>query len=307
VPLVGEHPEYLLDDPINPANKNHLLNLGNPEAFDYVANALCSIIERLGVDCYRQDFNFRPLPFWRANDTEDRRGITEIKHIMGLYRLWDLLLARFPGLIIDNCASGGKRLDMETAKRSFALWRSDAQCPADPNPEITQLHNMNFALWLPDTGTGSGRVYDTYTMRSSYAPGLSTTYAYSDTEHFGAEEGQVEWLAARFDEMRRVRPYFAGDIYHLTKPTKDDTAWCAVQWDRPECGDGMVQVFKRKDSPYTEAYLPLRRIDPAKTYHFTDVDGGEFYVSGKELSESGLHLTVRERRVAKIYFYRVDK
>ena len=38
--------------------------------------------------------------------------------------------------------------------------------------------------------------------------------------------------------------------------------------------------------PYTEAYLPLRRIDPAKTYRFTDVDGGEFYVSGKELSES---------------------
>ncbi len=307
VPLVAEHPEFLLDDPVNPNNKNHLLNLGNPEAFDYVADALCAIIERLGVDCYRQDFNFRPLPFWRANDAEDRRGITEIKHIMGLYRLWDLLLERFPHLIIDNCASGGKRLDMETAKRSFALWRSDAQCPADPNPEITQLHNMNFALWLPDTGTGSGRLYDTYRMRSSYAPGLSTTYAYSDTEHFGEEEGQVEWLRARCEEMHRVRPYFAGDVYHLTSPVKDDTAWCAVQWNRPEEGDGMVQVFKREHSPYPEAYLPLRKVDPTKAYRFTDIDGGEFTLDGAELAERGLHLTIPERRVAKIYFYRVDK
>jgi len=307
VPLVAEHPEYLLDDPSNLANKNHLLNLGNPEAFDYVANALCTIIERLGVDCYRQDFNFCPLPFWRAADREDRRGITEIKHIMGLYRLWDLLLERFPTLFIDNCASGGKRLDMETVKRSFALWRSDAQCPADPTPEISQLHNMNFSLWLPDTGTGSGRVYDTYAMRSAYAPGLSTSYAYSDTEQFGAEVGQVEWLRARFEEMHRVRPYFAGDVYHLTPPVKDDTAWCAVQWDRPEEGDGMVQVFKRKNSPYPEAYLPMRRIDPSKVYLFTDIDGAEFTVDGAELAERGLHLTITERRVAKIYFYQVTE
>ncbi len=303
VPLATEHPEYLLDDPTNPNNKNLLLNLGNPDAFAYISEALCDTIARLGVDCYRQDFNFRPLPFWRANDTPDRRGITEIKHIMGLYRLWDLLLERFPKLMIDNCASGGKRLDMETAKRSFPLWRSDAQCPADPNPEITQVHNMNFSLWLPYTGTGSGRLYDTYRMRSAYAPGLSTTYAYSDTEHFGAEDGQIEWFKARCEEMLRVRPYFAGDVYHLTAPIKDSTAWCAIQWDRPEQGDGMVQVFRREQSPYSEAFLPLRRVDPNKLYHFSDIDGGEFTVSGKELAENGLHLIIRERRVAKLLFY----
>ena len=31
---------------------------------------------------------------------KNRRGIYEIKHIMGMYRLWEMLMERFPGLII---------------------------------------------------------------------------------------------------------------------------------------------------------------------------------------------------------------
>ncbi len=51
--------------------------------------------------------------------------MTEIGHIEGLYKMWDDLLARHPGLRIDNCASGGRRLDIEMMSRSFAVWRTD--------------------------------------------------------------------------------------------------------------------------------------------------------------------------------------
>jgi hypothetical protein len=201
-----------------------------------------------------------------------------------------------------------KQLDIEMMKRSTALWRSDAQCPADPNPEVTQTHNVNFSLWMPYSGTGSGRVYDTYRMRSAYAPGgLSTSYSYSANEHFGSEAGQVEWFRARCEEYLRVRPYFQGDLYPLTKPAKDETTWCAAQWHRPESGDGMIQVFKREYSPYCTACFALHGIDAEKNYLFTDFDGGEFEVSGKELTEKGLSITIYEKRVAKIYLYREVK
>lgn len=298
-----EHPDLLLH---KGESRSLLLDLGKPEALAYCIDWISQRIEDLDVDCYRQDFNMDPLEYWRQNDAEDRQGITEIKHIMGLYALWDALLARFPKLFIDNCASGGRRLDLEMMKRSTALWRSDAQCSADPNPETAQVHNVNFSLWMPYSGTGSGRVYDTYRMRSAYATGgLSTTYSYSANEHFGSESGQVEWLRDRVEEYRRVRPYFQGDLYPLTNPTKDETAWCAVQWHRPESGDGMIQIFKRENSPYTEASFDLRAIDSTKSYRFTDIDGGEFEISGQVLSQEGLSLTIREKRVAKILFYRI--
>ncbi len=88
-------------------------------------------ISELKPDCLRIDFNFSPLPFWRENDAQDRNGITEIKYINAFYRLWNILPDQFPNLIIDNCASGGRRIDIETLKRSVPLWRSDLVCPAN--------------------------------------------------------------------------------------------------------------------------------------------------------------------------------
>lgn len=134
--LAYEHPEWLL----GPVGDNYLFNLGLPEAREYLTNLVSSIILEAGVTCYRQDFNISPAPFWEAADTPDRVGMAEIRYIKGLYAFWDELLARHPNLYIDNCSSGGRRIDLETISRSIPLWRSDFQCSpgfnptADPDP-----------------------------------------------------------------------------------------------------------------------------------------------------------------------------
>ena len=51
--------------------------------------------------------------------------MTEIEYVMGLYRMWDEIMERFPYIFIDNCASGGRRIDLETNMRSIPMWRSD--------------------------------------------------------------------------------------------------------------------------------------------------------------------------------------
>ena len=61
-----------------------------------------------------------PLDFWRGNDPPDRQGMTEIRYIEGLYALWDEPRGRHPGLLIDDCASGGRRIDLEMISRSVA-------------------------------------------------------------------------------------------------------------------------------------------------------------------------------------------
>ncbi|MBM4095074.1 MAG: hypothetical protein FJ276_37545, partial [Planctomycetes bacterium] len=40
---------------------------------------------------------------------------------------WDGLLQRHPHLLIDNCAEGARKIDLETIRRSIVLWRSDCQ------------------------------------------------------------------------------------------------------------------------------------------------------------------------------------
>lgn len=77
-----------------------------------------------------------------------------------------------------------------------------------------------------------------------------------------------------------------------------------MQFDRPSSGDGIIEVFRRENSPYETAIFELKGIDKESNYKFTDLDGGEFTISGSEIIEKGLKLTVTEERKAKIYSYR---
>ena len=300
-PIVSEHPEYFLT---KGDSKNLLLNLGNPEAWAYCVKTVGDIIEKLNIELYRQDFNFSPLEYWRKNDTEDRRGISEIKHINGLYAFWDALLERFPHLVIDNCASGGRRIDIETLRRSIPMWRSDYQCPANYDAEASQCHALGFNTWMPYSGTGCGRLYDEYRFRSSYGASLTTNYFYVEDQPYADTPEKIEFLKKYTAEYLRVRPFFTEDFYPLTEYSDKTDTWCAWQLDRPEKGDGVIQVFRRENSPHSSAELPVFAIDKGARYIFEDVDGGEFEIDGAYLAQNGLCIRIEEKRKAKLYFYR---
>ncbi len=304
-PIVKEHPEYFIGSPESaPSIDDRLLNLGYEPAWQYCYDLLTELFEETGIDYYRQDFNTEPVEYWRKNDSYDRRGITEIKHIMGLYRLWDALLDKFPHMIIDNCASGGRRIDIETLRRSIPMWRSDMQCAANYDVEWSQIHHQSYNTWIPYSGTGTGRPYDTYRMRSAYGASLATNYTFSQKESFGDDEEKMAWLRKMGHEYLRVRPYLSEDFYPLTEVSDKLDVWCASQFDRPEQNDGIVQIFVRENAPYESASFSLGGICENDTYTFVDADDeSSFSVSGKELLEKGFAVTIKEKRCAKIYFY----
>ena len=86
-----------------------------------------------------------PLEYWHAADALDRQGITEVRHVEGYLAYWDELRRRHPDLLIDSCASGGRRNDLETMRRSVPLWRTDWRC----EPIGTQGCGYGIALWIP--------------------------------------------------------------------------------------------------------------------------------------------------------------
>lgn len=138
--LYNHHPEWLLGP--GPDGDNRLLDLGNPDAWRWVVEHFDGLIRANGIDVYRQDFNIDPLAYWNLADTPGRRGMTQIRHVTGFLAFWDELLRRHPGLLIDTCASGGRRLDLETLRRSVPLWRSDDQ--GDATTE--QCHSYGLSL-----------------------------------------------------------------------------------------------------------------------------------------------------------------
>lgn len=304
-PQPQEHPEWFLHREVDDGNL--LLDLGNPEARQATIELIAGLIDRLGLTGYRQDFNFDPLPYWRYNDQPDRRGIHEIRHICGLYAFWDALLARYPHLYIDNCASGGKRIDIETYSRSIPLWRSDYQCTFDCDPETAQIHNTGISWWLPYSGTGVGRVMgDTYRIRSCYASGLTNNFWGYEDRPFLPDSQPLDWVRKQFAEYRKCKPYFCCDYYPMARLAMDDYGWTGWQFDRAEQGDGLIMAFRRPLSPFPEAVFSLGGVQKEKTYYFTNHDTAEsFSLSGKELAEKGLKLWIPEKRDSRVLFYQI--
>jgi len=289
--LDTEHPDWVLKLPGNP---NGLLNLGNPEALRWLTEHISGMIENEGIAVYRQDFNIDPLSFWRAVDEPDRQGITEIRYIEGLYSFWDELLARHPGLIIDNCASGGRRIDLETTSRSIPLWRTDYQY-FEPNGYQCHTYGLNF--YLPCSGTGNGSP-DTYAFRSSMNCAVVLGW------NLYLPDFPVEQARSLIEEFKMARPFFYGDYYPLTAHSIKDDVWMAYQFHREDMRQGMFLVFRRPESPYLSARLKLGGLSPSANYELTFNDtGAKQNFTGEEL-QNGIEVTIEDAPGSLLVTYR---
>jgi alpha-galactosidase len=277
--LDREHPEWLTRLPGVP---DQLLNLGNPAALKWLIDHVSNLLLTEGVTIYRQDINFNAVPYWQTMDAPDRVGISEIRHIEGLYAYWDALLARVPGLLIDNCAGGGRRIDLETLSRSIPLWRSDSQ-PCEPNGE--QCHTYGLQLYVPFSGTGNNNPQKYYFRSAMSGGAVVLAWDLNGTINGGPflPAQAVEDVA----EFNVLRPYWLGDYYPLTEYSTSDEAWAAFQWNRPEEQDGIVLAFRRNRSPESTMNLALHGLEPGADYEVSYEDYGIVTVkSGRELLSS---------------------
>jgi len=284
-----------------------LLDLGNPEARQWLTEHIDKLLTEQGIDLYRQDFNMDPLAFWRAADAPDRQGITEIKHVTGLLAYWDELRRRHPNMLIDTCASGGRRNDLETLRRAVPLWRSDYAF----EPVGHQCMTYGISLWIPYHGTGTVACANaTY-----YGGGLTPVEPYAFWSNAAPSLGSGIDIRVReidYDALRRLvgqwrtlSRYYCGDYYPLTPYSRDNNVWIAWQFHRPDLGEGMVQAFRRADCPDSSIRLTLRGLQSDTRYEFTNLDvPGVKAMTGGELIEDGLTVSVDEQPSAAVFTYK---
>jgi alpha-galactosidase len=279
-----------------------MLNLGDPQARQWLTDHVATMIKEQGIDLYRQDHNFDPLAIWRGADEPDRQGITENLHVQGYLAYWDELLRRYPDMLIDSCASGGRRNDLETLRRSVPLLRSDYQNPQQPGRADMQVgnqgHTFGLAQWVPYYGTGEC-VNDYYSFRSHLCPSMGIGW-YGD-------KGPVDWALVRkgADEYRKIADLFWGDFYPLMPYTLSEDSWMAWQFNRPEKGDGMVQVFRHKESAFEAVRCRLCGLDPAARYRLTDMDTNQASeMTGQEMMTKGVRFNLEYCPGSAIATYR---
>ena len=287
--LAENHPEWILG-----GKNGGLLNLGNPDAWKWLTEHVNKLIDDQGIDLYRQDFNMAPLDYWRRADAKDRQGITEIKHVTGYLAYWDELLKHHPNMLIDSCASGGHRNDLETMRRAVPLLRSDYIL----EPVGNQGHTYGISLWIPYYGTG-GNAIDLYMLRSVMCPGFNSCL------DMRRKDLNFDLFRRAMKQWRQYAPNYLGDYYPLTPYSLDSTAWIAWQFDRPESGEGVIQAFRRADSVYDSMQVKLRGLEPDAVYTVTNLDvAGKKQMTGSELMNGGLSIPIKDQPGSAVIMYK---
>ncbi|MDR3710827.1 MAG: alpha-galactosidase [Capsulimonadaceae bacterium] len=292
--IAHDHPEWVL----HCANEkvDALFDLGNPAAREWLTDYLAKCLIDWDVDVFRNDFNIDPLPWWQATDTPDRAGITEIRYVEGLYAMWDELRRRKPGLTIDNCASGGRRIDLETISRSYPLWQSDTQCCGHDEPVQNQVQNAGLSLYVPQHTAGAWGL-DKYNVRSVATSGYALSSDIAKSDELSA---LVRKATA---EVKALRPYYLGDYYPLLPITLDSSAWCGWQFHRDDLRGGFVMLFRRGESPYTNADVKLHGLAKASQYALTDCDTGKTWDESGQALASGIAFEMAERASTRLIRY----
>ncbi|MFH1006793.1 MAG: alpha-galactosidase [Candidatus Latescibacterota bacterium] len=302
--LAVEHPEWLLK--VNDS-EDSLLNLGIPECRQWLTDHVCKLIQNNGLKIYRQDFNFEPLEYWRTNEAQDRQGINENLYVQGYLQYWDDLLAQNPGLWLDSCASGGRRNDLETMRRSVPLHYTDYGY--GDHPVKLAFHHTMYA-WIPyfkdstlswDIGERArfaNRV-DSYSFHCGFAPMLSTG--------LDIRRDDYDYPLARkmIDIWRKASDLIlTGDYYPLTEFHHSAERWVVWQFDRPETGCGLLQGIRFPESPDETFTVPLRGILSDAVYFFENPETGETRLtSGAALIRDGFPFSLPKRSGA-LWFYR---
>ncbi|MBP5639743.1 MAG: alpha-galactosidase [Victivallales bacterium] len=306
-PIVTEHPEFFHRVKENPSDYQFLLDLGNPDARNWAIGEICRNIEESGIDIYRQDNNFTVTlsRIWADNEEPERKGVNEIKHINGLYAFWDELRRRYPDMLLENCAAGGRRMDYQMMSRSHSYCRDDAHMAKNCD-EMTQNITLNTTAYIPITGgeTFTVPIFDDYAFLSRLAAG--TVFTPSDFQGMflsrTPSKEELDWFRKMFTVAKRIQRYFLGDYYALTDiPFNSSEIFCAYQLHLPDTSEGFIAVFRRKDCLEDTFTATLHGIDRTAVYSVEELDGTVSTMSGNELTRWAI--TLSSPRSTRWFFY----
>ena len=266
-----------------------LVDLGNPEVLRYMTAYLSEAVKTFELDVLRMDFNIDPAASWALKDTQQARareavatagaaaavvdvGLSEAAHVEGLYSMWRSVIQENPGVLLDNCASGGRRIDLETAMLSTPLWQSDLAGNRGDTSESWQSQTMGLSCFLPvhsggcprfDSHTTSGptgepgltTAVEPYVWRScgtvgkaiAWTPAMWAELAAGSSNASGSNSSLARGVRTAVAETQRMRALVAevGSDYYPLTPISPSVPWAAYEHIASNGSTGFALVFRR--------------------------------------------------------------
>lgn len=263
--LYRAHPDWALQIPGRDTleiRHQYTLDFSRSDVREGIWRQLAALLDSCPIRYLKWDMNRTLANVYSAALPAARQGEVYHRYVLGVYDLQERLAARYPDLLLENCAGGGARFDCGMLYYSPQIWTSDN---TDALSRLMIQHGTSFCYppcvmgahfsTVPNHETGH-----ISTPEARMAAALAGTFGFELdlTRYSGAE------LAALRPWVEFYRAHGAllrgGDLYRLCPPDGFGAAWAIA------APDGSEAVVFAVGAPLDGRDLPLPFAAPAARY-----------------------------------------
>ena len=230
--LYRAHPDWAVQIPGRKPNlsRNQLiLDFSREDVQEYIIERLSAVLDSAPISYVKWDFNRSICDKFSANLSAGRQGEMAHRFVLGLYRVLEELLERYPHLLLEGCSGGGGRFDTGMLYYSPQIWCSD---DTDAIERLQIQYGTSFAYPVNTMGAHVSAVPNHQTGRvtpiaTRACVAMAGTFGYEldvnkmTDEEKEAVKRQIQIFKEQYDLIS------CGDYYRLTDVQKSS---CAV-WE----------------------------------------------------------------------------
>lgn len=306
--LYRAHPEWAITvperEPIR-GRQQLVLDMARDDVVAYLYERLVDIIDSAKIEYLKWDMNRSLAACYSRILPKERQGEARHRFVLGVYRLLEQLVDRYPDLLIEGCCGGGGRYDMGMMYYCPQIWCSDN---TDAIERLYIQYGTSFAYPMSTVSAHvsacpnhqNGRVTP---FRTRGICAMQGTFGYElDLSKLNEEE-----LRQAKEQTKFYKKHFAlfqySRYYRLNSPF-DNRSYTAWEYADPEKKEAIVSVVftDLHANPKTDILL-LRGLDPDTRYRVW-MDGQEQGIyTGTALMRAGMRLPIPKENYDAYQFY----
>ena len=286
--LYRSHPDWCLHVPQRRRSESRnqlVLDLSRVDVQDYIIEAMSRVLDNAAIRYIKWDMNRNMTEVGSAALPAAQQQEVAHRYILGLYRVLETLVNRYPEVLFESCSGGGGRFDPGMLYYMPQTWTSDN---TDAISRLKIQHGTSLAYPAISMGSHVSAVPNHQVhrltdlkIRGDVAMAGNFGYELDLSKLSSLEKRQIAEQVSFYKLIRSVVQF--GDQYRLLDAfTSNRVAWMQVDTSKERAVVFYYKILAEAQEPFQN--LRLQGLDPEAAYK---TDEGKIY-GGDELMAIGL-------------------
>lgn len=270
--LYRAHPDWALTIPNRPHSEGRnqrVLDLTRTDVQDFVIDAMTKVFSSANIKYVKWDFNRIMSDVYSAGLPPKLQQEVSHRYVLGLYRVLDNIMGKFPHILFEGCAAGGNRFDLGMLCYFPQIWASDN---TDALCRVHSMTNYSYGYPMSTLGAHVSACPNAQTLRTTPLETRFNVAAFGllgyELDLTKLDEASLKEIQTQISLYKKFRRVFQFGEFYRGKNGKIHE-WVVVSKDQSIAVGMVMQELAEPNLQYLK--FRAKGLNPDMKYHFYNV------------------------------------